>query len=167
MFMKAKKWALSLGLVIGQLAMATPATQAQVVLNSWNTNTATFLDTCSGEVVNLVINTHGVVRLVRTDPDGTQHFRTVINIHGSGLGTSGDRYVFNGSTQREHSAEAGVCAGTGVAVTYTRLISQGSSGNRYLRSTTNLVRQVVMIMGVPTCVLTLAGPPTIEIICHG
>lgn len=162
-----KQWMLALGLVCGQMLAGAPTADAKVVSNTWNTTTPfTFFDTCSLENVTLVIDTHIVTRLIGEAPDGTRYFRTHVNFQGDGAGAiSGKKYVYNGSTQREFSLAPG-CVGSGETENYTRLISQGSSDNRYLRSVQGFVASPTGPGG--SCIFVPAGPPTfLAITCNG
>jgi hypothetical protein len=165
MSIKVKNWALAMSVVCAQILATALPVQAQVVSNTWMSTTTSFVDTCTGELVNFSIDVHSVTRLMWEDPDGTRHFTANTNFHGEGVGAaSGKKYRYMGNSSREFSLGPS-CTGGGTAETFTRAISQGKSDNRYLKTESQFVASPTGPGG--SCILVLGGFSIVSFECRG
>ena len=162
-----KKGLLALSLVLSQTLTMTTPVKAEVVSNTWRTYNARFQDTCTGEFVNLTVNSHVVVRITGINPDGT--VRQVIhqNDHVQGVGeTSNKKYAGGLNIKREIVTTPGSCDGTMTFENHQRLMSQGKEGNLFIQVTQTFEQQIRIVSGMPACVFVLTSSD-VNLECRG
>jgi len=90
---KLKILLLALSLIVPALMAPAPAS-AEVVLNQRDAFTLILSDSCTGEVVTVIGETHRVIRS-RVGNDGTTHFDIHVDSHGEGIGNSSGKRAVN------------------------------------------------------------------------